>query len=178
MGLRVWKLISYRRKRMAAIFHYVDVYDISEYMVCLDIYLSLVLQLRLSVVQHQVFLIGNPTSSIEKLLEESCTSLPLLGIWPKLHLIYIVQILLRVELFCRLQQWRLDLGHLIAYFQWRMLPFHWEDSKEGPCAYFHILASDQPFIYPYSAFYFQIYVISVGGVTGWFGTPFGELVFQ
>ena len=41
MGLRVCKLISYLRKRMVAImdmFLYVDIY---EYMVSLDIYLSL-----------------------------------------------------------------------------------------------------------------------------------------
>ena len=41
MGLRVYKLISYLRKRMEAIIHFVDVYEFSEYMVCLDIYLSL-----------------------------------------------------------------------------------------------------------------------------------------
>ena len=123
-----------------------------------------------------MFLIGNPTNSIEKLLEESCTTLYTIKLKAKLHLSFTVQIMLRVELFCRLQQWRLDLGYFIAHFQWRRLPFHWEDSKEGPCAYFHILASGQLFIYPYSVVYFQIYVISVGGVAKWFCTPFGELV--
>ena len=137
-------------------------------MVCLDIYISLVVQLRLSVFQHWVFLIGNPTSSIMNLLEESCTLLPLSGIWPKLHLTSIVQILLRVELFCRLQQWRPSLGHFSTYFQWRRVPFHWDDSKEGPCAYFYILAPGQPFINPYSIVYVWICVISVGGVAGWF----------
>ena len=39
-GVRVCKLISYKRKRMVAIFHYVDVYEFSEYMVYLYIYIS------------------------------------------------------------------------------------------------------------------------------------------
>ena len=70
-----------------------------------------------------------------------------------------------------------DLGHFIAHFQWRGLPFHWEDNIEGICAYFQILALGQLVIHPYITVYFQICVISVGGVVGWFGTPFGELIF-
>ena len=86
-------------------------------------------------------MIENPTSSIENLLDESCTTFSTFRLKAKVHLSFTAQILLRVELFCRLQKWRLDVGHFIAYFQWRRVPFHWEDSKEFPCAYFHILAS-------------------------------------
>ena len=77
----------------------VDVYYISECMFCLDIYLSLVAQLRQSVVQHRVFMIGNPTSSIEELLEESCTTFFTIWCKAKLLLSTTVQIMLRVWLF-------------------------------------------------------------------------------
>ena len=51
---------------------------------------------------------------------------------------------------CRLQQVvirSLDLGHLIAYFQWRRIPLHWEDNIEGHWAYFHIFASLQQYLH-------------------------------
>ena len=114
--------------------HYVWVYYLSEYMVCLDIYLSLVVQLRQSVVQHGVFLIGNPTSSIEELLEESFTTFSTIRLKAKLHLSFTVQILLRFRLFCKLQQVEtrsLDLGHFSATFQWKRFPLHQEDNIGG-----------------------------------------------
>ena len=66
------------------------------------------------------------------------------------------------------------MGHFSANFQWRRVPFHWEDSKKGPCAYFQILASGHIFIFPYRKFFFQICIIFREELLVGFGTPFGE----
>ena len=77
-------------------------------------------------------------------------------------------------------KWRLDLSdvvHFSASFQWRRFLLHWEDSIEGIEHHFQILASSQPYFDPYNIVFFQICVISIGRVAGWFNTPFGELIF-
>ena len=72
----------------------------------------------------------------------------------------------------------LGLGHFIAHFQWMRLPFHWEDNIQGLCACFQILELVQLVIHPYNSIYFQICIIYVGGVAGWFNTSCGELIFK